>query len=124
MAVSLSIDTEGIFNQSQVFTLNGIKYTIKTYYNNRVMDGEEDTNGSWYISIYDVDTNPILTGLKCMPNRDMTDRNPDGNFLGGILSCVDTTPDDPSEDIEIANFGQNKRYQLWFLTSADFAEFV
>jgi hypothetical protein len=124
MAVSLSIDTEGIFNQKQVFTLNGIKYIIKTYYNNRVMDGEEDTNGSWYISIYDVDNNPILTGLKCMPNRDMIARNPDGNFLNGLLSCVDTTPDDPSEDIEIDNFGQNKRYQLWFLTAADFVEFI
>ena len=120
MPVALNINTNQEYNQKQVFTLNGVKYIIKTYYNNRVMEGESDTNGSWYISIFDINNNPIMTGLKCMPSRDMTARNPTGDFLGGLLACVDTDPENPSEDIDINNFGQGKRFQLWFFVEEDF----
>jgi hypothetical protein len=120
MATSLSINTGNSKNQRQVFTLDGIRYIIKTYYNPRILEGEEKTNGSWYISIYDSDENPILTGLKCMPRRNMFKRNPTGKFLNGSLFCVDTDEENPSEDIQLGNFGQGKRFQLWYMTSQDF----
>ena len=120
MATSLTIVTDNTRNQNQTFTLDGVKYIIKTFYNNRVMEGEEATNGSWYISIYDLEKTPILTGLKCMPGRDMFKYNPAGRFLKGNLFCVDTDADNPSEDIQIDNFGQGKRFQLWYMTAQDF----
>ena len=120
MATSLTTVTDGVNNQRQIFTLDGNRYIIKTFYNKRVMEGEESTNGSWYISVYDTDENPILTGLKCMPGRDMFQYNPDGRFLNGVLFCVDTDADNPSEDIMLNNFGQGKRFQLWYMTEQDF----
>lgn len=120
MATSLNIDTDRSRNIRQTFTLDGSKYIIKTHYNNRYNEGEAVTNGSWYISVYDSKLNPILTSLKCVPRRDMLARNPEGDFLSGKLICVDTDEQNPSEDINLNNFGQDKRFQLWYMTDKDF----
>ena len=125
MAVSLNINTDNDqLNQSQNFNIEGIVYIIKARFNSSRKVGDSNRDGGWYISLYDVDSNPMLTGIRCMPNRDMFKLSLDPPLFTGTVYCVDTELDPANNFINLDNFGQGKRYQLWYFSKEELDSFV
>lgn len=124
MAVSLNINTDNDqLNQKQRFNIEGRIYILRTYFNSRKNIGDPDRSGGWYIGLYDVDDVAILTGLKLLPNRDMFFRSSDTTIFTGSIFCVDTIDDNTDSVLDLDNFGQGKRYQLWYFTREELDDF-
>lgn len=121
MAVSLNTNTENDqLNQKQSFSIEGVSYIIRTYFNSRKLDSDLERGGGWYVSLHDSDDIPIVTGLKLMPSRSMFNRvtNPAKLFTGHVI-CIDTLPQTSYNALDLDNYGQGKRYQLWYFTEQE-----
>ena len=116
MAVSLNIDTDTNKNQVQKFILDNKVFIIQTYWNLRC---------GWFIGLYDEDMNPLLEGIKMMPNTDLLKRHRYLGLLSGLLICVDTAPvkSEYEEGITLDNFGEDKRWQLWYYTAQEVLDY-
>lgn len=116
MAIELLVNGDNYHNV-QEFSIEGVSYYFNTRYNKRC---------GWLIDIYDADNNPydnddaepLLAGLRCMPNGLLTWRysKNDGLFSGDIY-IVDTVGD--LADITKDNFGAGKQYRVGYFTEAE-----
>lgn len=110
--MAIQIVFPNVPNYTASYTIDGQEYIMNIRYNTR------DT--SWRVSINDANDQPILTGLKCMPNGGLTFRySRDNNtlFTGDII-CYDTERRS-TQEINRGNFGTDKRFQLWYLTQRE-----
>lgn len=122
MAVSLNIDTDNDqLNQTQRFNIEGSIFILQTYFNSRRKIGADDRSGNWYLSLFDVDNNPILTGLRILPTRNMLKLSQSSSLFTGSIFCVDTEENTADLVINLDNFGQDKRFQLWYFTQDELA---
>lgn len=120
MAVSLNIDTNnGKLNQKKPFTLEGVVYNISVHFNSRKEDDDLTRGGSWYAGLYDKDDNPILTGVRLLPSKLVFVQSARTDIFSGQVICIDTEPNSTYEKLDLDNFGQNKRFQLWYLTLSE-----
>lgn len=111
--MALKILTSSEPYSEQRVTIGGISLTLTFKYNSR--------NSSWYMDIKDgSNTNTILSGIKIMPNQNLTGRYILKNFPSGNFWCIrqknDFTP------INRDNFGSDKVYALYWLTSQEEGE--
>ena len=112
--MALQIKIPQVYSNSQQITLDGTVYTLKNYWNTR--------DEAWRISLIDADDEPILLGLKVMPNQNLTTPykatpNIGTRLPSGNIWCVRTTTD--KSVISDTNFGTGLNYQLWYLTSEE-----
>lgn len=106
----LLINTPDEPYSSQRVTISGTTLTLTLKYNSR--------NTSWYLDIKTgSNSKEILTGIKIMPNQNLTGRYvlpllPEGNFY-----CLRTQ--NRFDDIDRDNFGNDKVYQLFWASTED-----
>ena len=107
MSVILNINNS-IANQEQTFQIEGIVFIINTYWNVR---------SGWYVSISKEDETPLITGLKVMPDANITWRysRVDGLFTGDLW-VIDTEAQNKDKTITRESFGQNQRFQLIYIS--------
>lgn len=107
MPVFLNTDNS-LDNQTQDYQIEGTPYKITAYWN---------TRSGWYIDIRSEDDEAILTGLKVMPDGNLTWRYSrlTGLFQGDLW-VVDTEYDPDDLVITRDNFGQDKRFRLTYFT--------
>jgi hypothetical protein len=107
MAYELNFDTDNIINQTKKFNIESKVYNIHCYYNYR---------SGWYLGLYSDVKEAIKLGVRMMPGGLFFD---DTDLFSGVFICVDTDVDSENEVITRDNFGQGKRYQIWYFTETD-----
>lgn len=111
MTVQLKVDDNTY--QEKLLTLNGNSLFITYSYNTR--------DNRWYFDIVDRNDIDIISGVKILPDQNLTGKYLDvNNLLNGNIYCVNTRLD--GTDITRDNFGTDKKFQLWYLTSEEEAD--
>jgi hypothetical protein len=96
---------------TQVVALGGQEYTLRLTYNT--------ADKHWRLDIQDLDGNTILSGLKVMPNQNLTWR----------YSHIDGMPEDDIcclrqknnfDDVGRDNLGDDKTYTLAYMTRDEY----
>jgi hypothetical protein len=86
MRTTVQIPTRGdIANYFQRISLDNVPYILLFNYNAR--------DSSWYLSLYDGSNNPILQGMKLVPNFSLTDQIQNPAWTGGVIITYDARPD-------------------------------
>ena len=122
MTVSLDIDGS-LPNDVREFLIEG-----RTYYTHQVWN----TRMGWVISLYDQDptkpdivgvvVEPIIAGLKAMPNGGLTwlyQTISGGRLFSGDIIVWDTEAGDINTKILKDDLGQGKRFQLIYFTQEE-----
>lgn len=108
MAIRIRVP-DSAFSQQQV-NLENTVLTFILKFNSR--------NLSWYLDLKDAsDTNNVKTGIKVMPNQNLTGRYNIPELTNGNVWCL--RQQSTTEDIDRENFGLNRAYGLWYLTSSE-----
>jgi len=120
MPARFNINTnDSNLNQTQKFDIEGNKYFLNTYYNSRILDGDDFDCGSWYIDLLDSQQVVIMTGIKLMPNRFIFDIPQLREIFTGHLICVDTDNDLKTQKMTANNYGDDKRFELWYFSASE-----
>lgn len=106
MALSLFVPEDG-FTETRVSLNNQIFYYILKW-NTR--------EGAWYFSLLDVNKNTLMEGRKVCRGVCLT-KDLDNNPMDGNLYIYNT--DSGLDDLGRNNLGQNKKYLLLYLTTAE-----
>lgn len=73
-------------------------------------------NQSWYITIKDSSNeNTILSGVKVMPNQNLTGRYILEELSGGNLWCIRNSNN--FSDVGRSNLGEDKTYSVYWISS-------
>ena len=117
--MALQIKVEDNAYQSKIVTLNGNSLTFTFSYNTRAY--ESGAQGRWYFDIVDRNGNDIISGVKILPQQDLTSKYVRVNSLiGGNIYCVNTKVD--GRDVTRDNFGTDKQFQLWYFNTTEETE--
>jgi len=108
MAVKIKIENNTYFEQDVV--LSGQSLLLELKFNT--------SDEAWYLTVSDPSSNPIMAGLKIMPNQNITGRYP---YLEGLPSgniwCLRVQQS--KEPLGRDNLGFDKIYELVWLTSEE-----
>lgn len=100
-------------NSRQTVTLGGNLVNLHFKYNTR--------NSSWYLSVLDSSNNDIiLSGLKVMPNQNLTGRYNVEGLLSGNLWCIRNSND--FSPVDRNNLGEDKSYSIYWIPSEEEVE--
>jgi len=106
--MSLTLPIQNTFsNFSQEITLDGVSYRFEFTYNTRSFQ--------WAMSIFDIDQNAIVEGIKLVLEYELLDQYRAYNLPPGELYCIDTT----DEVIEITRENFGDAVQLVYITEAE-----
>lgn len=87
----------------QEVTLENKNIAIDLSWNNR--------NSSWYIGLYDIFENPILTGIRLVPDTAINLRYTDDRLPDGIISLVQL-----SDRVTLGRFNLGTDFKLCYFT--------
>ena len=122
MAVTFNINTDNNnLNQVQRFSIEGTEYLVGTYFNSRKMEDDEVGEGSWYLDIFDLNNNVIISGVKMVPYRDLFNLSILRSIFSGTLVVLDNDGVIDNK-MSASNYGDNKRYQLVYFTEEELTE--
>jgi hypothetical protein len=80
-----------------------------------------ELSDSWYLDLFEVDgVTPILTGLKLMPNQNLTYRYDATALQGGDFWCLRRRY--TKSPVSRFTFGPDKEYALYWITDAEQVE--
>lgn len=108
MAQIIKVPNTPFFTQE--VTLSNIAYQLVFKYNT--------SDAAWYVSVNTSTGSPLYSGMKVMPNQNLTGpRQYLGRMPGGNLWCFrrqqDTSP------IDRDNLGIGRVYELWWMTTEE-----
>lgn len=107
MLQELVIKTEKNYDFKEEFLLSGESFILRVYYNAR--------GSHWNVDLSTERGVLIVGGLKMMPNRNLLEGlSYLPNIPSGELWCVDTTGALDNEKVTLGNFGQGKKYTIWY----------
>ena len=92
---------------TQQVTLDNKNYTIELFWNSR--------NDSWVMSLYDIDENPIIEGVRLSENVSVTAKYTDTRLPEGNIYCARLNP--KAKFITRDNLG--KDFLLVYLSSEE-----
>lgn len=108
MAIQIKVDDNAY--QQKLITLNGQTLFITVSFNTR--------DNRWYVDVSDRNEVDLITGIKLLPNQNLTSKYVSINSLiGGNLYCVNIKGD--GIDITRDNFGTDRQFQLWYISSSE-----
>ena len=102
------IDTSDDPFYTQVTDLDGINYILSFAYNQR--------ENCWYLSIADIQSSNIVTGIKVVSNWKLLRRGSDTRLPPGELVARSYTQDDSPPGL--SDFGPGKRVELIYIPIA------
>lgn len=108
MAKRIKVSERPYFNQDVI--LGGRTYNLLFKFN--------DSDKSWYISLRDSFKNDLLSGIKILPNQNLTEVfSYKDLLLGGNIWCLKSKA--TKEPLGLDNLGIDKSYELFWLTTED-----
>lgn len=103
-------------NQFFTVPLNGDEFKLQFRYNPRANVG--DKFGAWYMDIYSTSEEPLLAGLKLVPDTILGLNNyQDSDLPNGLFYVYDTGGN--SEPPDRNELGYQRRVRIYFFTSED-----
>ena len=106
MAQSIFISSDS-YSEVRISLNNIILYIVLRW------NGRE---GAWYLDLLDVNKSVIIEGVKLCFGSVVTEKLTN-NPLGGNLYIINN--DDSKDELGRNNFGQDKKYQLVYLTNTE-----
>ena len=106
----ININVPNFPESYQNISLEGVEYRLRLTYNTR--------DKHWRMSLLNLDNEEIISGIKIMPNQNLTwrysyiDGMPPGNFY-----CLRLKND--YSDVGRDNLGYDKTYQLFYMTQQE-----
>ncbi len=98
--------------QESVVTLNGKTFKLTLSFNNL------STVNRWFLDISDIQGNDLATGMKVLPNRDLTSKySVLVEALGGMIACVNISGD--KSEVTRENLITDGKFQLWYYTEQE-----
>ena len=95
---------------TQILSLSGVEYNLRLTFNT--------ADKHWRLDIRDLDSNEIVSGLKIMPNQNLTWRYKYlENMPAGNIYCIRQKNDFSAVGRD--NLGVDKTYTLVYLTEAE-----
>lgn len=107
MAIKIRVPDKAYSRQN--ITLSGDSFDIIFKYNVR--------DDRWYFDLKDEGGNLIFSGIKVMPNQNLTGRYVKDEFNNGNLWCFRRQKDDGA--VSRNNFGIGKSFELAYLTKEE-----
>ena len=108
MAIKIRIPDSAYSEQQVNLADTVLTFTLK--FNSR--------NSAWYLDIKDAaNTSDVKTGIKVMPNQNLTGRYLIDELQNGNIWCL--RQQSTFDDIDRENLGINEAYGLWYLTSSE-----
>lgn len=96
--------------QEKLITLNGNSLFITFSFNTR--------DNRWYFDLVDRNAIDVVSGVKILPEQNLTGKYLDvASLLGGNFYCVNTKLD--GKDVTRDNFGTDRQFQFWYFSEAE-----
>lgn len=102
----LEILIPSVGHSTQTISLDGRVFTLEIKWNSR--------NKGWYLNLWDAQQKELfISGIKVVPNQNLTGRYRIRNLTRGNLFCL--TVRNTSEELGRDNFGPNRDYSLFYM---------
>jgi hypothetical protein len=111
MAIQIKVEDHSY--QEKLVTVGGNSVNITFTFNTR--------DSRWYFDLVDRNGIDIVSGVKILPSQNLTGHYLDvTSIIGGNFYCANTRSN--REDITRDNFGTDKQFQFWYISSEEEVE--
>lgn len=109
--MSLALEAPNTVWSTQTVVLDGVSYIFEYQWSNRY-----DT---WYLSIFDINENPLLTGVRLVPWVPIFRNHPQRSLPAGELVLFDQQSEPPFSDKYPNENDFGTRFVLYYFTQEE-----
>lgn len=97
---------------SQQLSLENTNINLELQWNDRASSVNE---GSWFLNLYTVEDEPIITGIKIIPDYPLTFKYSDNRLPEGEFFCLSNT----STDVKLGRDNLGTDFRLTYITKEE-----